>query len=248
MKNVVKQLAQRFACACLGKYLDAIERSVSDLTSANAEMHRMVIDGVALTALSPFLQEYTPWTSASLRPSALQMVINDIVLNNHVTVVECGAGVSTLVISRLLQKLGGKLYSLEHDAIWRERIMTRLENEGLQHTASIIHAPLEALAEHGTGWYRTSAVLDAIPHSGIDLLLIDGPPAYKPEESQSRHPVLPLLWDRLSKDATIFLDDVGREGERIVIDRWEKEFGLSFVRSTSFGGVAYAHRSPSYAI
>jgi predicted O-methyltransferase YrrM len=145
------------------------------------------------------------------------------------TIVECGSGRSTVIIARRLRELGaGSIHSLEHDPSWAEATRRQLAAEGLDR-ARVLSAPLEPhpLAG-GAGWYSVQAVRQ-LP-DGVDLLLIDGPPAGEPALHRSRHPTLSELQGYLAPGATIVLDDAGRPGEVAAIELWEKENGVRFAR------------------
>jgi predicted O-methyltransferase YrrM len=60
-------------------------------------------------------------------------------------VVECGSGVSSLIIGYALQRNGGgKLWALEHEE-WGVRTTTSwLEHHQLANHAEVIHAPLNS--------------------------------------------------------------------------------------------------------
>jgi hypothetical protein len=151
-------------------------------------------------------------------------------------IAECGCGLSTVLIARLLSELGGgSLHALEHDDAWARLIRTRLAAEGLAAVAEVIDAPLAAhpLAPPGCRWYAPEAI-DRLP-SGIELLLIDGPPAGESAIARSRYPAIPALRPRLAEGATVILDDAEREGERWALSRWESESALSFDRRAGHG-------------
>jgi len=54
------------------------------------------------------------------------------------------------------------------------------------------------------------------------MLVIDGPPGFI--QKNSRYPALPLLFDKLSKQSSVFLDDAGREDEKELVAQWQAEF------------------------
>ncbi len=152
-------------------------------------------------------------------------------------VVECGCGRSSVVIARALRELGGgELHSLEHDPAWAQLCRAQLAAEGLAEIATVIEAPLDRhpLAQPGCLWYAAWA-LRQLPEAGVELLLVDGPPAGEPAIERSRYPALPALAGRLAPEATVICDDAGRAGERWVLDRWEDEFGLRFERAEQEG-------------
>lgn len=188
------------------------------------------VDLQAWPVLAPLLRGYLPWSSGAIRPSALVAVLNDVLLLERRTPVECGGGVSTILIARLLAELGrGHLDTLEHDPTWIAYLEGALTREGLSAWATVRHAPLEP---HADGWdapWYAAAVLTDLPPA-IDLLLVDGPPAAEPGTEHARHAALPALWPRLADGATIVLDDLPRPGEQAVLARWEADFDLTFQR------------------
>jgi predicted O-methyltransferase YrrM len=162
----------------------------------------------------------------SLRDAPLAAVLT--ALDGREVAVECGSGRSTVVIARYLRERGaGSLHSLEHDPAWAQLTRARLAAEGLAEIATVVEAPLgpHPLAPDGCGWYAPWA-LRSLPAAGIDLLLVDGPPAGEPAIQRSRFPALPALAGRLAEAAVVIADDAGREGERWVMERWREQLGL----------------------
>ncbi len=159
---------------------------------------------------------YLPWSTGAMRPAGLVMVCNEIMYANRTTIVECGSGVSTVVLARLLRARGrGALIAVEHDAGWASRVRELLAGEGLEDVARVVHAPLSG----DPRWYDRAAVQE-LP-VGIDLLVVDGPPAHLPGDALRRAPALELLDPRLAPGATVVLDDIDRPGERDVLAGWE---------------------------
>lgn len=202
------------------------------------------VDSMALQALAPLSTSYLPWSVMAMRPSAVVALLNDVVVNRRRCAVECGGGVSTTYLARTFSRIGeGHVYTVEHDGTWAGILSEQLAAEGLSERATIVHAPLEhsSLSWSGGDWYADAALrqLDGIPP--IDLLIVDGPPAYAQHGPHSRYPALPYFHDRLAEEFTVVLDDIVRRGELEIVDRWEAEFGLQFVRRFSAGSIAMAH-------
>lgn len=138
------------------------------------------------------------------------------------TVVELGAGASSLVMARALQINGkGRLFSYDQHADFVLATRQWLRDNGLE--SEMHHAPLvEAPAPWPGRWYD----LRQLPER-IDLLVIDGPP-------WAIHPYVrgaaETLFDRIPVGGTVMLDDAARPGERIVARRWRKAWpNFSFV-------------------
>lgn len=164
-----------------------------------------------------------PW---ALSPAGLRAVLGEVGRGRRV-VVECGSGASTVAIARRLRELGtGGVTSLEHEPGFAAATRARVEEEGLGGWAAVVDAPLRVHPATGVGWYDRSA-LAAVP-DGIELLLVDGPPAGEPEIERSRHPALLELGPRLVRGATVILDDALRPGEGWALERWREELGFDY--------------------
>jgi hypothetical protein len=151
-----------------------------------------------------------------MRPAGLVAVCNEIVHGPRTRIVECGSGVTTVVLARLLRERGaGWLVALEHDRHWAALIQAQLRREALEGTACVLDAPLEG----EPSWYAPARLAE-IPEE-IDLLVVDGPPAYAPGHQTRRAPALPRLDARLVAGAAVVLDDIARVGEREVLAGWE---------------------------
>jgi hypothetical protein len=167
----------------------------------------------------------------ALSPPALAFVAGEVGRGRR-RLIECGSGLSTIVLARELARGGdGRLWSLEHDPEWARRTRERLAAEGLGHWATVIEAPLaeHPLAPPGCRWYDRRTLAE-LPDGGVELLLVDGPPAGAPGEERSRYPALPELAPRLAAGALVVLDDAGRPGETWAVDRWEDELAVTFDR------------------
>jgi SAM-dependent methyltransferase len=191
----------------------------------SAKLARLLAAGPAL--------ESDAW---SLDEPGLELILDQLDAG-RVQVVECGSGRSTIVIARRLRELGrGRVDSLEHDPHWARLTARRIAAEGLGDRATVIEAPLSEhpAAAPGCLWYEAAA-LERLPAAGVELLVVDGPPAGEPRFERSRYPALPALADRLAPGAVVVLDDAGRPGERWVLERWEAEHGLRFDRREKDG-------------
>lgn len=179
--------------------------------------------------------DYLPWTTGSMRPAALVAVCNEIVHGTRTRIVECGSGVSTVVLARLLrERHSGGLVALEHDHDWAGLVQDQLRRESLDTIAHVLHAPL-----HGEPpWYKLAE--GDVPDD-IDLLIVDGPPACDPGHSTRREPALPRFAERLVADATVILDDITRPGERKVIASWEASTDWRFTPN-EHAGIAIGRR------
>jgi predicted O-methyltransferase YrrM len=194
--------------------------------NAFADDPRHAEDLHAWQILRPLLDDgnYLPWSTGSMRPAGLVSVCNDIVHGRRTNVVECGSGVSTVVLARLLRQrgIGGTVVALEHDRDWAHLVNELLAEDQLSAFGRVILAPLEG----DPPWYSLGG-LDDLPDT-IDLLIVDGPPADRPGAGLRRAPALPTLQSRLSESAVVYLDDVNRPGEQSVLAGWQAATDWTF--------------------
>lgn len=128
-------------------------------------------------------------------------------------VLECGSGLSTLLLGIAAERVDYQVYSLEHDASWHARVSEAVQRLGLAHVKVIV-APL--VVHSGYAWYDAPGDFPA----EFSLVLCDGPPA---ATMGGRYGLLPELRPALAKDCVILLDDAAREGEQEVLERWTAE-------------------------
>lgn len=162
---------------------------------------------------------YTPqWSAAA---DFLELLVEHVLTARPATLVECGSGLTTLMLARCCAINGrGHVYSLENGADYAAASRAALARNGLERHATVIHAPLEryTLAGREYQWYA----LERLTVRDIDLLVIDGPPGFL--QRHSRYPALPLLRERLAAGGTVFLDDAARPDERELVAWWQAEW------------------------
>ena len=159
----------------------------------------------------------------SASPDLLNQLCTLVLSRRPALVVEAGSGVSTLTVAYCLKRLGaGRVVSLEHDAAYAAKTRALLQLHGVDDVARVVTAPLTPVTINGDNWlwYDQAGLAGC---ETIDLLVIDGPPWTT--QNLARYPALPLLYDRLSRDAIVILDDAARSDERAVVARWRDEFG-----------------------
>ena len=225
----------------------------SRLLRFRAEGHRRgrVLDDTHCWAiLSPLLTDYPyiPFSISSMRPSCLVHILNDVIVNDRQQVIELGAGISTLLLARLIAKngLNTKLTTVEHDSGWAQAIRGMLERERIADPVTIVVAPLEPITfgVADTHWYSPDSIRAQWKAAKYDCVIVDGPPGWEPGKDMARYPALPFMQEHLAEQCRIFLDDVDREGEQRVLQRWSDMSDLKFhIRASSLGigtrGAAY---------
>ena len=163
-------------------------------------------------------------------PDFLLHLFRHIAAHRPTTIIELGSGASTLVAAAALRANGGgTIHSLDHDPAYAAATRDLLARHGLEQHVTVHDAPLEPWkpsAPSGLGeewqWYRLPAEVENL--AGIDLLVIDGPPAAS--GPYARYPAVPAFLPRMSAGSVVFLDDALRDDEQAIARAWSTEFGL----------------------
>jgi len=148
------------------------------------------------------------------------------------TIVEFGAGLSTLTMALALEELGvdGAIVSFEASRDFADQVTAVLADAGLSQRARVIHAPISShvVAGRVVQWHDPEVVVREVPRT-IDLLFIDGPVSV---DSWSRWPAVELLWSNLPPGSVALLDDSRRRREHQCAGRWaanHPEIELSWI-------------------
>ena len=136
-------------------------------------------------------------------------------------VLECGSGLSTLLIGSIAQRRGLAHHALEHHPGWAETVQESLDRYKIE--SVVVHtAPLKDYGRFA--WYDPP--LDALADH-FALVLCDGPPS---ETKGGRSGLLPVLRDRIGPGSVLLIDDVTRSHEAELARCWKVELGAASQR------------------
>ena len=135
------------------------------------------------------------------------------------SILECGSGLSTVLLGIVAARTGSRVYSLEHNAIWADRARRVLRACGIA-SVEILVGDLRSYGAYT--WYDPP--LDVLPKD-FSLVVCDGPPGDTPG---GRYGLLPVMRSHLKPGCIILLDDAHRTGEREIAEQWARELGTSF--------------------
>lgn len=130
-------------------------------------------------------------------------------------ILECGSGLSTVLLAIYAGERGVPVFSLEEDLYWVKRVEATLSWYGLE-GAQVVYSPITDYGD--LKWY---SIPEGLP-SYFEFVLCDGPVAHGVEEGR-RYGLVPLMGERLS-GSTILLDDISRAGERDIARGWLEEY------------------------
>lgn len=189
--------------------------------------------------LSPLLNgyPYLVFTGAAIDFHSLHIIINDIVVNSRNSILEFGSGMSTILIGRLikLNQLKAKLYSVENDEGWFSLMSENIRKENLEDCVELIYAPLKEVnlekyqsnIHHDLKWFDIDILDESLNEKVYDMVIIDGPMAYRKDIERSRFPALPYMLEKLNSSFSLYLHDTDREGEQSIIRDWKTMLGLN---------------------
>ena len=133
-------------------------------------------------------------------------------------ILECGSGLSTVLIGAIATKRGLEHWALENTPEWAAKVQRALDTYKL---ASVVSCT-SPLKDHGAYcWY--DAPLESLPES-FSLVICDGPVG---STKGGRYGLSPIMRERLAPDCVILLDDADREEEQAIASRWKDELGAS---------------------
>jgi len=201
----------------------ALSRIDGKLSRFQRESQNQYLQGEVLNGLYADLafRKSLPATRGfAASPDFLRVLAHHVIQARPKDILECGSGVSTVVLARACELNGnGRVHSLEHLADFAERTRSELEHHGLEKYGEVLDAPLTRHHLDGGAWSWYG--LQALPSLQFDMLVIDGPP--ETTGPLARYPAGPLLFPHLKFGASIFLDDANRHDEKEAVARWLRE-------------------------
>jgi Methyltransferase domain len=173
-------------------------------------------------ALQPAMLRRLRWAWANPNSASVEYLsaVGEAAAAAKGPILECGSGISTVVVGVVARRAGNALISLEHSAWWSRNVRWSLKMAGVTEIDYRIR-PLRFY--DGYDWYDAGAL-----PSDIALVICDGPPA---TSRSGRYGLMPLLNDHLAADARVFLDDYDRPSEVAVVKRWSDEYGWTLERA-----------------
>ncbi|MDB4910451.1 MAG: hypothetical protein JWO39_1274 [Gemmatimonadetes bacterium] len=144
-------------------------------------------------------------------------------------ILECGSGLTTVLMGAVAARRGIELHTLEHNPAWHARVVAALGH--VDASTTVVH--LAPLRDYGDcEWY--DAPVDRMPNH-FALVVCDGPPA---STRGGRGGLLPTVREKLAHDCSILLDDANRAAERELIRNWSLALGGAAAINTTSRGFA----------
>jgi predicted O-methyltransferase YrrM len=205
LRTTVEEMQRRLVAAVERERLTAGDRHLelaeaiaklthlTDLKPATADVRAVPREVEATLQLFQSFTPRAPMPSSggfALNPTDLLEVLHLIRTRQPRLVLELGSGTSSVWIGYVLEKTGGRLISLDHDAGYARQTRAALAAHGLTEVAEVRDAPLVPATIDGRDypWYDPEALTDL---RDIDFVLIDGPP--ERTGSDARYPALHMI-------------------------------------------------------
>ena len=162
-------------------------------------------------------------------------------------VLECGSGLTTIVMGVLAERLGVRVLSLEQDPCWAAFVRSRLSRFRIS-SVRLVESPLKVY--DGFLWFDVDEL--ELPDA-FELAVCDGPAIYgqaEPYQTAWRVGLLPVLRERGVRVQEILLDDADDSRSQAVYARWEREHGYTTQIVHAATGPYSVARSPErvYAV
>ncbi|HEY6513442.1 MAG TPA: class I SAM-dependent methyltransferase [Burkholderiaceae bacterium] len=141
-----------------------------------------------------------------------------IALESSGPTLECGSGLSTLLLGAVAQRRGYEHWAFEHLPEWGMKVDRCAARHSLR-SVRLCTAPLKDYA--GYAWYDPP--MARLPQV-FALVVCDGPPS---GTAGGRYGLAPIMREHLAPGCVILLDDAGREHERAIARRWQEELGAT---------------------
>jgi Methyltransferase domain len=132
-------------------------------------------------------------------------------------VLECGSGLSTIIMGIIADDKGYEIYTLEHHESWADHIRKSLSDLNIK-SVRVYHLPLK---DYGSfQWYETNPLSEL---ENISLVICDGPPH---DTKGGRFGLFPLMNKSFADRALILLDDYSRQEEQSIVSQWQNDFRI----------------------
>lgn len=139
--------------------------------------------------------------------------------NTKGPILECGSGLTTLLLGVIAQRMGKEVWSMEHHPAWAQKVQGMLDKWGIRS----VRLCRDDLRDYGGySWYTVPA--KGVPND-FGLVICDGPPGATPG---GRYGMLPVMRERLRDGCVVLIDDVERQAERDLAARWAKEYDAKY--------------------
>jgi len=133
-------------------------------------------------------------------------------------ILECGSGLTTVLLGAIGKARGYAIWTLEHKSKWAKKTRQALDRYKID-SVTLCEAPLRDYGKFS--WYDPP--LSSMPDQ-FSLVICDGPPG---RTKGGRSGLLPIMGNRFAPGCMILLDDAHRDQEMETAQRWGEKLNTS---------------------
>jgi len=138
-------------------------------------------------------------------------------LNADGPILECGSGLSTILVGHIAKRRRVDHWALEHSTTWALQTQRYLDEFNID-SVSLCVKPLTNYGNYS--WYDPPS--ESMPET-FALVICDGPPG----NTRGGRTGLASMSEKLKLGSVILLDDAVRVHEREIAEHWTSELGAS---------------------
>jgi predicted O-methyltransferase YrrM len=144
----------------------------------------------------------------------------------HVSIVELGSGVSTLVLASVLPRVLEDLYitSVDGKESYARDAQEMLRQHKLDRYAEVSWVPY-AVSDDYT-WFSKPELEQVLSEKRVDILIVDAPPGAS--TPRARQPAIPFFLPYLKPRSIVMLHDVSRPDESLIAKQWKRYFRICY--------------------
>jgi hypothetical protein len=171
-----------------------------------------------------FTAPLPPMRQADISPDFANLILTFVRERQPLKVLVLGGEVGGLIAAYCLSDQGyGQAVIVADDLNEYERLCSHLSLHQLEAYTEAVHAPLTGFKLKGEDWvWYKPDFLDSL--SQIDFVIVTGPDQNKQPIQMIRYPALPLMFERLSHNAMILVDNTKGGEEQRMIERWLADY------------------------
>lgn len=159
---------------------------------------------------------HLPYGLSALDEVAANIIADQLYTIEPRTILEFGSGTSTYIFADYAAKADAQVVSLEHIEKYRDQTLSLL-------------GPFSKYVDLRLCTIQDQQYINEkdLP-LGIDFVLIDGPPAYGGSDHVGREKTFPQIYNYLSSDWHVFLDDAKRDHEKHCLEIWKEKYHFHY--------------------
>jgi hypothetical protein len=140
-------------------------------------------------------------------------------MNSEGHILECGSGLTTILLGAIAKRRGLKYWALEHKPEWAAKLDKHLKRYKID---SVVLLQNELKDFGDFEWYDVPS--ETLPDH-FNLIICDGPPG---TTKGGRYGLFPVMGKRIHQGCIVLLDDAHRKDELSIADRWQNERNTHF--------------------